>query len=111
MGVVRRLQNFLPVATNQINGTILPKIGKIRRCKTHVIKLPWWGPYRAPSPDAPPFVELDSRISKGQTMCIIEAMKLMNEIEAEVTGRVVKILVENGGSVEYGQELFLIEEE
>ncbi|HHX51191.1 MAG TPA: acetyl-CoA carboxylase biotin carboxyl carrier protein [Clostridia bacterium] len=102
-----------PVATNQINGTILPQnredfVGG----KTHVIKSPMVGTfYRAPSPDAPPFVELDSRISKGQTMCIIEAMKLMNEIEAEVTGRVVKILVENGGSVEYGQELFLIEEE
>lgn len=65
--------------------------------------------YRSPSPDAPPFVEVGTRVKKGQTLCIIEAMKLMNEIESEVEGIVVRILVENGQPVEYGEPLFLIE--
>ena len=65
--------------------------------------------YRAASPDAEPFVEVGSRIKKGQVLCIIEAMKLMNEIESEVEGVVVRILVENGQPVEYGEPLFLIE--
>ncbi len=65
--------------------------------------------YRASSPDAPPFVEVGARVRKGQPLCIIEAMKLMNEIESEVDGIVVKILVENGQPVEYGEPLFLIE--
>lgn len=65
--------------------------------------------YRAPSPDAEPFVEVGSKVTKGQVLCIIEAMKLMNEIESEVDGIVVKILVENGQPVEYGEPLFLIE--
>ncbi len=65
--------------------------------------------YSAPSPDAEPFVEVGSRVKVGQVLCIIEAMKLMNEIESEVEGTVVRILVENGRSVEYGEPLFLIE--
>ncbi len=65
--------------------------------------------YRSPSPDAPPLVEVGLRIKKGQVLCIIEAMKLMNEIESEVDGIVVKALVENGHPVEYGEPLFLIE--
>ncbi len=65
--------------------------------------------YRAPSPDSNPFVEVGSKVTKGQILCIIEAMKLMNEIESEVDGIVVKILVENGQPVEYGEPLFLIE--
>ncbi len=65
--------------------------------------------YRASSPDAEPFVEVGSRVQKGQVLCIIEAMKLMNEIESEVDGVVVRILVENGQPVEYGEPLFLIE--
>lgn len=64
--------------------------------------------YRAPGPDEAPFVEVGDRIRKGQTVCIIEAMKLMNEIEAEVSGQVVEILVNNGDSVEYGQPLMRI---
>ncbi len=67
--------------------------------------------YRAPAPDAPPFVNEGDRVSAGQTVCIIEAMKMFNEIPAEVTGRVVRILVENGVPVEYGQPLMLIEPE
>ncbi|NWF97542.1 MAG: acetyl-CoA carboxylase biotin carboxyl carrier protein [Nitrospirae bacterium] len=65
--------------------------------------------YRAPSPDANPFVEIGSKVEKGQVLCIIEAMKLMNEIESETDGIIVKILVENGQPVEYGEPLFLIE--
>ena len=64
--------------------------------------------YRAPSPDAPFFVKVGSRVKKGQILCIIEAMKLMNEIESEVDGVIEKALVENGQSVEYGQILFFI---
>jgi acetyl-CoA carboxylase biotin carboxyl carrier protein len=65
--------------------------------------------YRAPAPDVKPYVELNQMISVGQVVCIVEAMKLMNEIESEVAGRVAKILVENGKPVEFGQKLFLIE--
>jgi len=64
--------------------------------------------YRAPSPGDPPFVELGGRISVGQTVCILEAMKLMNELEAEVSGEVVEILVENGTPVEFGQVLMRV---
>lgn len=65
--------------------------------------------YRAPAPDAPPYVEVGQTVEPGQTLCIIEAMKLMNEIEAEVRGRVSAILVENGQPVEYGQPLMTLE--
>jgi acetyl-CoA carboxylase biotin carboxyl carrier protein len=65
--------------------------------------------YRAPAPDADPYVEVGDEVTVGQTVCIVEAMKLMNEIESEVKGRVVKILVENAQPVEYGQKLFLVE--
>ncbi len=65
--------------------------------------------YRSSSPDAEPYVEEGDLVSRGQVLCIVEAMKLMNEIEAEVDGRVVKVLVENEASVEYGQPLLVIE--
>ncbi len=65
--------------------------------------------YRKPAPDAEPFVNVGDRIEKGQVVCIIEAMKLFNEIESEVSGIVRKILVEDGEPVEYGQPLFLVE--
>lgn len=65
--------------------------------------------YRAPAPDAEPYVEVGSIVEVGQPLCIIEAMKIMNEIESEVNGRVVEILVENAQPVEYGQPLFIIE--
>jgi len=74
-----------------------------------VIEAPMVGTfYRAPAPDAPPFVEVGSKVKKGQTLCIVEAMKLMNEIETEVDGEVVEILVENAQPVEYGCPLFKI---
>jgi acetyl-CoA carboxylase biotin carboxyl carrier protein len=65
--------------------------------------------YRSPAPDADPFVEKGDVVEVGQTVCIVEAMKLMNEIEAESKGRVVEILVENAQPVEFGQKLFLVE--
>jgi acetyl-CoA carboxylase biotin carboxyl carrier protein len=75
----------------------------------HVLKAPMVGTfYRSSSPDAKPFVEVGQPIKEGQTICIIEAMKLMNEIEADASGVVKAILVENGQPVEYGQPLFII---
>jgi acetyl-CoA carboxylase biotin carboxyl carrier protein len=65
--------------------------------------------YRSPNPDAPPFVSVGDKITKGQTVCIIEAMKLFNEIESEVSGTIVKVLVENATPVEYDQPLYLVE--
>ncbi|MCB0288938.1 MAG: acetyl-CoA carboxylase biotin carboxyl carrier protein [Calditrichaeota bacterium] len=65
--------------------------------------------YRSPAPDADPYVEVGDTVSAGDTVCIIEAMKLMNEIETEVTGRIAKIMVENAQPVEFNQVLFLIE--
>ena len=74
------------------------------------IKSPMVGTfYSAPAPDADPYVSLNEKITTGQVVCIVEAMKLMNEIESEVSGRVVKILAENAKPVEFGQTLFLID--
>ena len=64
--------------------------------------------YSAPAPDSPAFVEVGATVQKGQTLCIVEAMKLMNEIEAEVSGTIVEILVENAQPVQFGQPLFRI---
>jgi acetyl-CoA carboxylase biotin carboxyl carrier protein len=78
--------------------------------KTHQVCSPIVGTfYRAPAPDADPFIQVGARVSVGATLCIVEAMKLMNEIESDATGTVVKILVENGQPVEYNQPLVLLE--
>lgn len=78
--------------------------------KYHEIKSPIVGTfYRAPSPDSEPYVKVGDVVSVGQVLCIVEAMKLMNEIESDVNGRIVQILVENAQPVEYGQTMFLIE--
>lgn len=74
------------------------------------IKAPMVGTfYRSPSPESPPFVEVGQNIDVGQVVCIIEAMKLMNEIKSEARGKVVEVLIENGQPIEFGQGLFLIE--
>ncbi|MGD1843377.1 MAG: acetyl-CoA carboxylase biotin carboxyl carrier protein [Thermonemataceae bacterium] len=74
------------------------------------IKSPMIGTfYRAPDPDSPAFTNIGDEVSVGQTVCIVEAMKLFNEIESEVAGRIVKVLVENASPVEYDQPLFLVE--
>ena len=65
--------------------------------------------YRAPAPDAPPYVDVGARVGEGDTLCIIEAMKLMNELEAELSGTIAEICVENAEPVEYGQVLFRID--
>jgi acetyl-CoA carboxylase biotin carboxyl carrier protein len=77
--------------------------------KAHVVTSPFVGTfYRKPNPDSPVYVSLNDKIDKGQVLCIVEAMKLMNEIEADVAGTVIGILVEDGAPVEYGQPLFKI---
>jgi len=76
----------------------------------HEIRSPIVGTfYRAPAPDADAYVNIGDMVSSGTVLCIVEAMKLMNEIESDVSGKIVKILVENGKPVEYNQPLFLIE--
>jgi acetyl-CoA carboxylase biotin carboxyl carrier protein len=77
--------------------------------KSHVVTSPFVGTfYRKPNPDSPAYVALNDKVDKGQVLCIVEAMKLMNEIEADVAGTVIGILVEDGAPVEYGQPLFKI---
>lgn len=65
--------------------------------------------YRAPKPDAPPFVKEGDDVQAGQTVCVLEAMKLFNEITTDVSGRIARVLIENGAPVEYGQPLFLVD--
>jgi acetyl-CoA carboxylase biotin carboxyl carrier protein len=75
----------------------------------HVVKSPMVGTfYRSSAPGAPAFVEVGSTVKEGETLCIIEAMKLLNEIDADLSGTVTKILVENGQPVEFGQPLFVL---
>ena len=77
----------------------------------HEIKSPIVGTfYRAPAPDADPYVQIGDNVSAGSVLCIVEAMKLMNEIESDVSGKIVKILVDNGKPVEYNQPLFLVKQ-
>ena len=78
--------------------------------KTFTVNSPFVGTfYRSPSPDTPSFVEVGSVVKKGQVLCIVEAMKLMNEIEADQPGRLVEMLIQNGSSVEYGEPIFRFE--
>lgn len=82
---------------------------KAKDSQFHSIKSPFVGTfYRSPSPNDPAFVEKGQKIQKGQVLCILEAMKIMNEIDADISGEIVEICVENESFVEYGQELFLI---
>ena len=86
------------------------KVNETIPINAHEIRSPIVGTfYRAPSPDSDNFVEVGNMVSPGSVLCIVEAMKLMNEIEADVSGKIIKILVENGKPVEYNQPLFLIE--
>ncbi|RPH40956.1 MAG: acetyl-CoA carboxylase biotin carboxyl carrier protein [Burkholderiales bacterium] len=76
----------------------------------HVVKSPMVGTfYRSANPNSPPFAEVGTQVKEGQTLCIVEAMKLMNEIESDKAGTVKAVLIENGQPVEYGQPLFVIE--
>lgn len=86
------------------------KADNIASDKQVVIKSPMIGTfYRSPSPDKPPFVNIGDKVSTGQAVCIIEAMKLFNEIESDATGTIVKVLVDDASPVEYDQPLFIVE--
>jgi acetyl-CoA carboxylase biotin carboxyl carrier protein len=96
---------YLPAAAPEPVAAPVPQVPA-----GHTLKSPMVGTfYRSPSPGAPSFVEVGQTVSKGQTLCIIEAMKLLNEIESDASGTIKSILVENGQPVEYGQALFVIE--
>jgi acetyl-CoA carboxylase biotin carboxyl carrier protein len=97
-------------ATGEAVGGAAPAPAPARAASLVEIKSPMVGTfYRAPAPGAEPFVKVGDRVRKGQTLCIIEAMKLMNEIESEADGTVVDILTENAQPVEYGEPLILVE--
>ena len=108
-----RLKKFSqdqPVVISQINPPQTKEEKQERKEGTVEIKSPMVGTfYRAPSPGAKPYVEAGDSVKSGDVVCIIEAMKLMNEIKSEVGGKIVQILVENGEPVEFGQTLFLVE--
>ncbi len=96
-------QASAPEVKQETSATAVETPGK------HTIKAPIVGTfYSAPSPESPPYVEVGTKVSEGQTLCIIEAMKLMNEIESDVNGVIEEILVENGTPVEFNQPLFVI---
>jgi acetyl-CoA carboxylase biotin carboxyl carrier protein len=102
------LNNLQPTQTTQPPQEA-PKVEVKEEKNIHIVKSPIVGTfYRAPAPGAKPFVEVGSRVKKGDVLCIIEAMKIMNEIKSDVDGVVEEILVENGQPVEYGQPLFKI---
>ena len=97
----------VPVVQNNVGNSL---VATEKELTGIVVKSPMVGTFYAkPSPDAEPFVEVGQVVKKGQTLCIIEAMKLMNEIESEFDGKVKEILVKDGESVEYGKPLFIIE--
>ena len=96
-----------PAAAPALAGA--PAVAAPPQAEGHVVKSPMVGTfYRSPAPDAKPFVEVGGTVKEGETICVIEAMKLMNEIEADFSGTIKAILVENGQPVEYGQALFVI---
>ena len=99
-----------PSPPNAADTAVTPAAPVVPEVKYHEVKSPIVGTfYRAPAPDADEYVQVGQTVQPKTVLCIIEAMKLMNEIECDVAGRIVKILVENGQPVEYNQILFLIE--
>jgi acetyl-CoA carboxylase biotin carboxyl carrier protein len=104
MAATANQQTSVSVSKTEEKGTVDEHAG------LHEIKSPIVGTfYRAPAPDADAYIQVGDSISTGSVLCIVEAMKLMNEIESDVSGKVIKILVENGKPVEYNQPLFLIQ--
>jgi acetyl-CoA carboxylase biotin carboxyl carrier protein len=100
----------VPQNSPQASPAEAPQAEESAEEKGHVVGSPIVGTfYAAPAPDADPFVKVGDRVSVGQTLCIVEAMKLMNEIESDVNGVVKKVLAENAQPVEYGQPLFLVD--
>lgn len=113
-----------PVAQTpqQVAPTVQPKVEAqpevkqeapvVKDAKLHKITAPMVGTfYSSPSPDSPAYVKVGDKVKNDSVVCIVEAMKLMNELEAEISGEIVEVLVENGQLVEYGQELFLVKPE
>ena len=95
---------------NGARPAVAPRTGESRGGAEVVVTAPLVGTfYRGPGPDAPPFVELGAQVEPGQVLCVIEAMKMVNEIAAELRGAVRRILVEDGAAVEYGAPLFVLE--
>ncbi|ALM49469.1 acetyl-CoA carboxylase [Flavobacterium psychrophilum] len=109
--VPQQQQNFAPVAQAAPQAPAAPAAPAVdENAKYITIKSPIIGTlYRKPSPDKPVFVEVGSTISKGDVVCVIEAMKLFNEIESEVSGKIVKVLVDDASPVEFDQPLFLVD--
>ncbi len=111
--------NLSPALQNTNAESNSPKVEEFKETveestngKLHKVLSPIVGTfYRAPAPDADPYVQVGDNINQNTVLCIVEAMKLMNEIESDVSGKIVKILVENGTPVEYNQPLFLIEKD
>ncbi len=104
---IKRIQPLQPVSAQQQADQPIPTSNEE---DLYTVTSPIVGTFfRSSSPDAAPFVEVGTKVKKGQVLCIIEAMKLMNEIESEVEGTIAKILVENNQPVEFGEPLFLIE--
>jgi acetyl-CoA carboxylase biotin carboxyl carrier protein len=98
-----------PVAIASAPAPAAAPVAEDELAGTHIIKSPIVGTYyESPSPGAPPFIKPGDSVSVGQVLCIVEAMKLMNEIESDYSGTVVKIFVTNGQPVEYGQQLFAV---
>lgn len=108
--MVAQPQSPAPQAPQPAQEASAPKAPSQEESKYVTIKSPIIGTfYRKPSPDKPVFVEVGSQISEGDVLCVIEAMKLFNEIESEVSGKVVKILVDDSSPVEFDQPLFLVD--
>lgn len=103
-------QQALPAPQPQAAPASSPAQAPAENANAITIKSPMIGTfYRSPSPDKPSFVNVGDEIKQGQVLCIIEAMKLFNEIESEVSGRIIKVLVDDASPVEYDQPLFLVE--
>lgn len=105
------IQQSIPQPVNAVKEEAKEDAGSsLNSDKFHEIRSPIVGTfYRAPAPDADPYIQIGDSVSEGSVLCIVEAMKLMNEIESDIDGKVVKVLVENATPVEYNQPLFLIE--
>lgn len=102
------IQNAAPVMMSA--PSVEPAAAEVALSKNHIVKSPMVGTfYRSPSPTSPPYVEEGDIVKVGSVLCIIEAMKLMNQIESDAAGKIVKIFPENGAPVEFGQPLFEIE--
>lgn len=111
VAVAMPLMQAQPMAAAQPAAAVAAPAAEVAPAETgHVVKSPMVGTfYRASSPGAKAFAEVGDQVKEGQAVCIIEAMKIMNEIEADKAGTITKILVDNGQPVEYGQPLFVIE--